>query len=115
MGGFNMNILNCDSDKDAADFVNAIYSSSLYPTINTPTQFTVTSKNLINNIFYNDFTKQIAAGNIVTSISDHLNKFLIIQKQTTNLENNRKKEVPKIQKFAKENFLADKTQIDLNN
>ena len=75
MGGFNINILNCDSDKDAADFVNAIYTSSLYPTINTPTQITATSKNLINNIFYNDFTKKIAAGNIVTSISDHLNKF----------------------------------------
>ena len=115
MGGFNINILNCDSDKDAADFVNAIYTSSLYPTINTPTQITATSKNLINNIFYNDFTKKIAAGNIVTSISDHLNKFLIIQKQTTNFENNSKKEVPKIRKFDKENFLADKTQIDLNN
>ena len=30
MGGFNINILNCDSGKDTADFVDTIYPSSLY-------------------------------------------------------------------------------------
>ena len=38
MGDFNINILNYDSDKDAADvFVDTISASLLYPTINTPT------------------------------------------------------------------------------
>ena len=37
MGDFNINILNCDSDKDTSDFVDTMYASSLYPTINTPT------------------------------------------------------------------------------
>ena len=42
MGDFNINILNCNSHKDTADFVDAIYASLLYPTINTPTQITAT-------------------------------------------------------------------------
>ena len=44
MGGFNVNILNCNSEKDTADFVDIIYASWLYPTINTPTPITSTSK-----------------------------------------------------------------------
>ena len=77
-GDFNINILKCDSDKDTADFVDTIYASSLYPTINTPTRITATSKTLIDNLFYNDFTTKITAGNMATSISDHLTQFLII-------------------------------------
>ena len=115
MGDFNINILNCDSDKNTADFVDTIYASSLYPTINTPTQITATSKTLIDNIFYNDFTKKITAGNIATSVSDYLTQFSITRDQATNFDNSRKKEVPKIQKFNKENFLADLTQVDWNN
>ena len=74
-----------------------------------------TSKTLIDNIFYNDFTIKITAGNIATSISDLLTKFLIIRDQAANFDNNRNKEVPKIRKFNKENFLADLTQINWNN
>ena len=44
MGDFNTNILNCDSDKDTADFADTIYTSLLYPTINTPALITATSK-----------------------------------------------------------------------
>ena len=57
MGDFNINILKCDSEKDTGDFVDTIYASLLYPTINTPTRIATTSKTLIDNIFYNDFTK----------------------------------------------------------
>ena len=59
MGVFNINILNCDSDKDIADFVDTTYASSLHPFINTPSQITVHSKNLIDNIFYNKITKKL--------------------------------------------------------
>ena len=93
---FNINILNCDSDKDTTDFVDTIYASLLYATINTPTRITATSKTLIDNIFYNDFTKKVTPGNIATSISDHLTQFLIIRDQTTNFDNSGKKEAQKI-------------------
>ena len=39
----------------------------------------------------------------------------MIRDQTTNFDNSRKKEVPKIQKFGEENLLADITQVDWNN
>ena len=55
------------------------------------------------------------AGNIATSISDHLTRFLIIRDQTTRFENNMKKEVSEIRKFNRQNFIADLTQIDWNN
>ena len=81
-----------------------MYASSFYSTINTPTRITVTSKTLIDNIFYNDFTKKIVAGNITTSIFDHLTQYLTIRDQTTNVEDNREKDFPKIRKFNKDSF-----------
>ena len=42
MGDFNINILNCDSDKDTADFIDTIYASLLYPSINIPTRIRAT-------------------------------------------------------------------------
>ena len=91
MGNFNINILNCDSDNDTADFVDTTFASLLYPTINTPTR--------MDNIFYNDFTKKITVGSLAISISDHLTQFLIIRDQTTKFEDNRKKKVREIRKF----------------
>ena len=77
MGDFNINTLNCDLDKDTADFVDTIYVSSIYPTINTPTRITVTWKTLIVKMLYNDFTKKYTAGNTATSMSNHVTQFLI--------------------------------------
>ena len=85
------------------DLVDTIYTSSPYPTISTPTQIEVTSNSPIDNIFYKDFTKK----NMATVISDRQTQFLISKDQITSFEDNRKKEVPKIQKFNKENLLAD--------
>ena len=64
MGDFNINILNCNSDRDTSSFIDTIYSNSFYPTINIPTRITSTSKTLIDNIFYNNITKSISARNI---------------------------------------------------
>ena len=44
-----------------------------------------------------------------------MTQFLIIRDQTTNFDNNRKKEIPTIQRFDKESCLADLAQIDWNN
>ena len=95
MGDFNINLLNYDSDKDTTYFVDTMYASSFYPTINTPTRITATSKTLIDNIFYNDFTEKIVAGNITTSISDHLTQYLTTRDQTTNVVDNKEKDFQK--------------------
>ena len=71
MGDFNIN-LNCNIDKNTSDYVDNLYSHAFFPTINSPMRITANSKTLINNIIYNDVTKNIISGNITTSISDHL-------------------------------------------
>ena len=115
MGDFNINILNCDSVKDITDFIDTMYASSLYPTINSPTRVIAASKTLIDNIFYNDFTKKISAGNILTSISDHLTQYLLISNQTEVSQNNSKQETLKIRKFSKKCFLEKFRKIDWDN
>ena len=67
MGDFNMNLLNCDTDKDTSDYIDTLFSHSFYPTINSPTRITPTSKTLIDNIFYNNASSNIISGNIATS------------------------------------------------
>ena len=94
MRDFNINILSCDSDKYITDFIDTMYASLLYPTTNTPTRITATPKILIDNIFCNEFTKKKKkkwAGNILTSVSDHLTQYLLISNQTEVSLNNSKK------------------------
>ena len=79
IGDFNINLLNYNSDNDASSFIDTMYSSSFYPTINSPTRITTTSDTLIDNIIYNDITKIIFFGSAASSISDHLTQYLIIQ------------------------------------
>ena len=78
MGDFNINILNCNSDRDTSSSIDTIYSNSFYPTISIPARITSTSKILIDNILYNNITKSISAGNKATSISDHLTQYIFI-------------------------------------
>ena len=90
MGDFNINILNCNTDRDTSCFIDTIYSNSFYPTINIPTRITSTSKTLIDNILYNNITKCISAGNIVTSFSDHLMQYIFIPGEISEKPNNNK-------------------------
>ena len=76
MGDYNINILNCNSYDETSDFIDTKHGSFYYPTINTTSPIIATSKTLIDNIFYNRFTKNTLAGNVATSISDHFTKFL---------------------------------------
>ena len=92
-----------------------MHASSFYPTINTPTRITATSKTLIDNIFYNGFSKKVVGGYITTSISDHLTNYLIVKDQATNFEGNWEKESPYMQKFNKDSFTEDLGQINWNN
>ena len=101
MGDFNINILNCHSNIDTIDFIDTMHASSLYPTINTPTRITPTSKALIDNIFYNDLTKKFSSGNILTSISHHLTQYLLIINQTELSLHNSKKKLQKFENLTK--------------
>ena len=67
--------------------MDILYSHAFFPTINSPARITPNSKSLIDNIFYNDVTKNIISGNITTSISDHLTQFLLISNQNPSSKN----------------------------
>ena len=58
------------------------------PLISLPTIITNSSKTLIDNIFYNQFSKDIVSGNITVGICDHIPQFAIIPMHNHN-------EVPK--------------------
>ena len=70
MGDYNINILNSDVDNWISEFLDTVYSNLLFPPINTPTCISTTWRTLIDNMFYNDITKNIASGNSTVSISD---------------------------------------------
>ena len=48
------------------------------PLITLPTRIAKTSKTLIDNIFYNQFSNDIISGNLTVGISDHMPQFCII-------------------------------------
>ena len=74
MGDYNINLLNSDSHKDTGDFINSMYSLSMFPLINKPTRITKYSATLIDNIFTNHLGEnfQFLQGILYTDISDHM-------------------------------------------
>ena len=59
--------------------------------------------------------KKNSAGNILTSISDHLTQYLLINNQPELSLKNSKKETLKIRKFNKRCFLEEFRNIDWDN
>ena len=78
LGDYNINLLNCDSDKYTCEFLELMLSFSFLPRIVKPTLITSRSQTLIGNIFLNEPQSNIIAGNITTDISDHLTQFVAI-------------------------------------
>ena len=79
LGENNINLLNCDSDKNTSEFLELMLSYSFLPRIIKPTRITPRTNTLIENIFVNGFQSNIIAGNITTDISDHLTQFISIR------------------------------------
>ena len=72
LGDYNINLLNCESDKNTYDFLELMLSFSFMPKIMNPIRITPRSQILIENIFYSEVQPKIVAGSIATDISDHL-------------------------------------------
>ena len=78
LGDYNVNLFNADSHGATQDFIDMMYSHSLFPTITKPTRITAHSATLIDNVFCNDALKEEAlSGILYTDISDHLPVFYI--------------------------------------
>ncbi|XP_065683390.1 uncharacterized protein LOC136096149 [Hydra vulgaris] len=77
LGDFNIDLLKCDTDLYAKDFLDSLTSNYILPHIIHPTRICKTSKTLIDNIFSNIKSNKYKTGNLTTTISDHLPQFLI--------------------------------------
>ena len=78
MGDFNLNILDSDKHLPTADFIELMYSNSMFPLISKPTRITNSTATLIDNIFCNDIsTTDKFNGILFTEITDHFPVFTI--------------------------------------
>ena len=84
MGDFNVNLLNADTHKFTADFVELMFSHYFMPLINKATRVTRNSTTLIDNIFCNDaHNTSLFNGIFYSDISDHFPVFSIKLSSTT--------------------------------
>ena len=83
MGDFNVNLINCNDDKNINNFLDTMLSLSFLPFITNPTRITRNTKTLIDNIFYNKPLNDIMSGNLSSIISDYLIEFLIEPSKST--------------------------------
>ena len=111
LGDFNIDLIKSNSNANASEFLDVIYSSNLLPHITSPTQLTSRSHTLIDNIFSN-INEECTSGNIINTISDHLGQFLIIP--NCSYSYNSKKEIfqRNFKNFKEQNFLSDLKKID---
>lgn len=88
-GDFNIDLLNPNKHKMTEEFINALYSLSLYPKITRPSRITSHCATLIDNIFTNDIDNTTVSGLLINDISDHLPVFTVYDSNyTKNKQNN---------------------------
>ena len=75
MGDFNLCLLKTEKSQYSQDFLLALQSSYLFPTIDKPTRVHRVSASFIDNIFVNNPNQVLISGNIVTDVSDHFSQF----------------------------------------
>ena len=69
-GDFNLNLFKCN-DNNVSDYVNLMYSFSLFPFITKPTRITSTSATLIDHMWSTQLAENVGNFIIQTDISDH--------------------------------------------
>ena len=70
-GDFNINLLHVDTYNNVSNFIDIIYSQSLFPSIHKPTRITSKTATLIDNIFVS-CSDINTSGLLITDISDYL-------------------------------------------
>ena len=79
MGDCNLCLLKTESSSYSQDFLLALQSFYLLPTIDKPTRVYNNSASLIDNIFVNNPDQVLISGNIITDVSDHFSQFCILK------------------------------------
>ena len=121
LGDFNIDLIKTNTNNNASEFLDIIYSSYLIPHITSPTRLSSRSHTLIDNVISNVITEDTISGNIINTIPDHLGQFLILPYHS--IASNSKQEIlhRNFKIFSKKNFLSNlkkrigKTMIDKRN
>ena len=105
--------MNFEHNTETETFLDLITTNSLVPLILKPTRITSHSQTLIDNILTNITENKTVAGNITTSISDHLMQFAIFQ---TDAVERREETTPihDFRNFDRNDFILDILQVDWN-
>ena len=77
LGDFNINLLDINNHLLSAEFIETMYSSTLFPFISKPTRVRGATATLIDNIFCNDLANKYYNGILFTDITDHFPVFCI--------------------------------------
>ena len=79
LGDYDINILNYETHRAIADFVDIFYSYAIFPLINRPTRITSNSAILIDDIFTNNLAalEKSTNGSLMIDISGHFPVFHI--------------------------------------
>ena len=76
-GDFNLNLLNPHNETHITDFIDSMYSYSLFPIITKPTRIKPKTATLIDHIYLNTFEHPVTAGILINDTTDHLPIFSI--------------------------------------
>lgn len=116
MGDFNINLLNTNTHARTNDFINSMYSNSLFPVITKPTRISDHSATLIDHIYTNCVSQQYGKSGILFSdISDHLPIFYIAHDISFTKVNEAVGHHRVINETTISNFRADLSNINWEN
>ena len=113
-GDFNMNLLDLDKEKEVETYFDNMTDHKFMPLITCPTRINKSSKTLIDNIFYNQFSSEIVSGNLTVGISDHLPQFALIPNapQKANIMKNETKQIRNYKQIDSAKLNADLDRIN---
>lgn len=115
LGDFNINLLNTDNHPATSEFVELMYSFSLFPLISKPTRIQQNSATLIDNIFSNQINCNLLNGILVWDVSDHYPIFVVDNnssvQQTMNQHRFRDYSETNIRKFINEISIVNWTYV----
>jgi hypothetical protein len=77
MGDFNLNLLSFQQHSLTGEFLEQMYSNTIFPLILPPSIITSHSATLIDNIFTNQLHSNMKSGLLFTDISDQFFVFAV--------------------------------------
>ena len=111
LGDFNLCLQKIETCNYSRDFLLALQSCYLLPTIDKPTRVHKNSASLIDNIFVNNPEQVLISGNLITDVSDHFSQFCIL---TSTRDKIKRKQIKKrdLSHFNPDSLNSDLATID---